>query len=71
MSLNHDPIDAAKPDADLQDQSRPEVDEPEDPEVAVAAPGPGPLDVDLADADSADAADQRTEVPLDEERREE
>lgn len=71
MSLNHDPIDAVKPDVDLHEQSRPEVEEPEDPEVAVAAPGPGPLDVDLADADSADAVDQRTEVPLDEERREE
>ncbi|MEE6390319.1 hypothetical protein V3G71_15870 [Microbacterium paraoxydans] len=62
MSLNDHPIDEVKPEADLQEQERLAEEVPEDPEVpAPSAPEPHPIE-----ADPADAAEQRIEVPLDE-----
>lgn len=62
MSLSDESIDDLKPTADLQEQSRPAEEEPDDPEAPVS---PGP--VDGITADPLDAADQRREVPLDDE----
>lgn len=57
-----DPIDDQKPTADLQEQERPEIDEPNDPEAPpVAAP-----DFGGSEANPADVVEQRQEVPLDE-----
>lgn len=64
MSLSDEPIDDAKPIADQQEQERPEQEAPVDPEV----PEPGVFDEDPIEADPADVAEQRREVPLDEER---
>ena len=62
MSIGTDPIDDQKPTADLQEQERPEVDEPNDPEAPpVAAP-----DFGGSDADPADVVEQQEEVPLEE-----
>lgn len=62
MSLNDHPIDDVKPEADLQEQERLAEEVPEDPEVPPpSAPEPHPIE-----ADPADAAEQRIEVPLDE-----
>lgn len=61
MSLNDHPIDDVKPEADLQEQERPAEETPDDPEVPQpSAPDPHPIE-----ADPADAAEQRLEVPLD------
>ncbi|MBO0982075.1 hypothetical protein [Microbacterium sp. SD291] len=67
MSIGDDPIEDQKPTADLQEQQRPDFDEPDDPESPAEAEPP----FDRAEADPADVADQHEEVPLDEERREE
>jgi len=56
-----DRIDEEKPTADLLEQERPDVEEPDDPERALAT-GPG---IDVREADPVDAAEQREEVPLD------
>ncbi|WP_431806352.1 hypothetical protein [Microbacterium paraoxydans] len=61
MSLSDQPIDEAKPEADLQEQERPDLEVPDDPEVTV----PADPDVHSAEADPADAVEQRLEVPLD------
>lgn len=62
MSLNEHPIDDVKPEADLREQERLASEAPEDPEApAPSAPEPHPIE-----ADPADAAEQRIEVPLDE-----
>ncbi|WP_067200683.1 hypothetical protein [Microbacterium sp. XT11] len=63
MSDARDRIDEDKPTADLLEQDRPDVDEPDDPEYAVSS---APL-TDAREADVADVADQREEVPLDDE----
>lgn len=63
MSIHDDPIERQKPEADLQEQMRAETEEPDDPETAVAD---GPLTE--VEADPADAAEQRREVPFDDER---
>ncbi|MBP3978831.1 hypothetical protein [Microbacterium sp. BLY] len=61
MSLNDHPIDDVKPEADLQEQERLADETPDDPEVPQpSAPDPHPIE-----ADPADAAEQRLEVPLD------
>ncbi|WP_336502159.1 hypothetical protein [Microbacterium paraoxydans] len=62
MSLNDHPIDDVKPEADLREQERLAAETPEDPEAPTpSAPEPHPIE-----ADPADAAEQRIEVPLDE-----
>lgn len=56
-------IDDLKPMADLAEQQRPAMEEPDDPESAIAVePVSG-----LIEADAADVADQRQEVPFDDE----
>ncbi|WP_149085688.1 MULTISPECIES: hypothetical protein [Microbacterium] len=61
MSFTDHPIDDVKPEADLQEQERLAEETPEDPEVpAPSSPEPYPIE-----ADPADAAEQRIEVPLD------
>lgn len=67
MSIGDDPIEEQKPTADLQEQERPDLDEPDDPESPGAAAPP----FDRLEADPADVADQHQEVPLDDDRREE
>ncbi|MFY9712014.1 MAG: hypothetical protein WAK00_00945 [Microbacterium sp.] len=62
MPNGNDPIDDQKPTADLQEQERPEIDDPDDPE----APPVAEADFGGADADPADVAEQREEVLLDE-----
>ncbi|GAT73544.1 hypothetical protein [Microbacterium hydrocarbonoxydans] len=62
-----DPIEEQKPVADLREQERPDLDEPDDPESPVTAS----TALDGAEADPADVVDQREEVPLDDDRREE
>lgn len=61
MSLSDQPIDEVKPEADLQEQERPDLEVPDDPEVTTT----GEPDVHSVEADPADAAEQRHEVPLD------
>ncbi|MCT1479086.1 hypothetical protein [Microbacterium sp. p3-SID336] len=64
MSQSEQPIDEIKPDADLQEQERPEVETPDDPELLVPpVPEAHPIE-----ADPVDAAEQRREVPLDDDR---
>jgi hypothetical protein len=61
MSFETDRIDDEKPAADREEQRR---DIEEEPEVDVTEP-PG---FDDLEADAADAADQRVEVPIEEDR---
>lgn len=63
MSDAGERIDDLKPTADLAEQQRPALDEPDDPERAVS---PEPVSA-LTEADAADVADQREEVPFDDE----
>lgn len=65
MSDAADPIEEQKPTADLREQERPDLDEPDDPEAPVTAS----TALDGAEADTADVVDQREEVPLDDDRR--
>lgn len=67
MSIADDPIEDQKPSADLQEQRRADLDEPDDPESTVSPSTP----LDGAEADSADVAEQRAEVPLEDDRRDE
>lgn len=67
MSIGDDPIEDQKPTADLREQERPDLDEPDDPE----SPGVVGPPFDRFDANPADVADQHQEVPLDDDRREE
>ncbi|MFS0913058.1 hypothetical protein AB3M89_14850 [Microbacterium sp. 179-I 3D2 NHS] len=60
--IGSDGIDQEKPEADRQEQER---DVEQDPEVDATTPPPLRDD---AEADAADLADQRAEVPLDEDR---
>lgn len=62
MSFPSDRIDDEKPEADREEQRR-EVEE--EPEIDATDPPPG---FDETEADAADVADQRVEVPLDDDR---
>ncbi|HWS51236.1 MAG TPA: hypothetical protein VN241_09515 [Microbacterium sp.] len=61
MRTGDDPLDAQKPMADLQEQQRSDLENPEDPE----APSPGAPDFAQTEADPADLAEQHDEIPLD------
>ncbi|MDQ0648823.1 hypothetical protein QFZ53_003019 [Microbacterium natoriense] len=63
MSDAEEWIDDLKPTGDLAEQRRPVIDEPDDPERAVSLE---PVSA-LTEADEADVADQREEVPFDDE----
>lgn len=63
MRIEESPIDDQKPVADLQEQQRPDLESPDDPE----APALGEPDLGDLEANPADVAEQRQEVPLDDE----
>lgn len=63
MSDAGERIEELKPIPDLVDQGRPEIDEADDPEHTVSSPSAG----DASEADVADVAEQRLEVPIDDE----
>ena len=62
MSFGTERIDDEKPTADREEQRR---DVEEEPEVDATEPPPG---FDDPEVDPADLADQRAEVPIDEDR---
>ena len=58
MSQSEQPIDEIKPDADLQEQERPEVETPDDPELLVPpVPEAHPIEADPVDAPARAATD--------------
>lgn len=61
MSDARERIEELRPIPDLVDQGRPEIDEADDPEHTVSSPS----SADVSEADVADVADQRLEVPID------
>jgi hypothetical protein len=63
MSDAGERIEDLKPTADVVEQERPDVDEPDDPERTAGPVGSS----GVTEADAADVADQREEVPLDDE----
>lgn len=65
MRIEENPLDDQKPVADLQEQERPDLEEPDDPE----APALGTPDFAHSDANPADVAEQQEEVPLDDDGR--
>lgn len=71
-SAGSEPIDELKPEADVQEQRRDGLEEPLDPEAPADAHADEELRQDSPqDATIADVAEQRREVPTDDERREE
>lgn len=62
MTEQGETLDDDKPSADVEEQQRPETEEPTDPEATVS----GGEERDGVEADAADVADQRREIPLDE-----